>query len=124
MERRVARPVAAVLVGLIWAVWHLPLFYLPGVGQYGANFFTFLIGVVGNALILAWIYGRTRSILICIFSHASFNATAALGLGIPGGKGWLSTLNVCLGVLAGALLLAFASGKPNNAIAVNPDGQE
>ncbi|HEY1208316.1 MAG TPA: CPBP family intramembrane glutamic endopeptidase [Terracidiphilus sp.] len=119
MERRVARPAAAVLVGLIWSVWHLPLFFLPGVSQYGTNFFMFLIGVVGNALILAWIYGRTSSILLCIFFHASFNATAALGLGIPGGKGWLSALNVCLGMLAGALLLAFASAKSDNAARIN-----
>lgn len=119
MERRLARPAAAVLVGLIWSVWHLPLFFLPGASQNGTNFFMFLIGVVGNALILAWIYGRTRSILLCIFFHASFNATAALGLGIPGDKGSLSTLNVCFGVLAGALLLAFASVKPDNAVRVN-----
>ncbi|MGO9776233.1 MAG: lysostaphin resistance A-like protein [Terracidiphilus sp.] len=122
MERRVARPQAAVLVGLIWSVWHLPLFFLPGASQNGSNFFMFLIGVVGNALILAWIYGRTQSILLCIFFHASFNATAVFGLGIPGGKGWLSALNVSLGVLAGALLLAFASVKPNNAARINPGG--
>ncbi len=119
MERYIARPAAAVLVGLIWAVWHLPLFFLPGASQNGTNFFMFLIGVVGNALILAWIYGRTSSILLCIFFHASFNATAALGLGIPGGNGWLSALNVCFGVLAGALLLAFASVKSDNAARIN-----
>jgi membrane protease YdiL (CAAX protease family) len=118
-ERLIARPAAAVLVGLIWAVWHLPLFFLPGAGQYGTNFFMFLLGVVGNALILAWIYGRTSSILLCIFFHASFNATAALGLGIPGGKGWLSTLNVCFGLLAGALLLAVASVKSDKAATIN-----
>jgi membrane protease YdiL (CAAX protease family) len=119
MERFVDRPAAAVMVGLIWAVWHLPLFFLPGVSQYGTNFFAFLIGVVGNALILAWIYGRTRSILLCIFFHASYNATAALGLGVPVGKGWLSTLNVCSGMLSGALLLAFASVKSDNVARIN-----
>jgi membrane protease YdiL (CAAX protease family) len=120
MERSVARFVAAIFVGLIWAIWHLPLFFLPGVGQYGTNFFFFTIGVVGNALILAWIYGRTRSILLCIFYHASFNATAAIGLGVPGGKGWLSALDAFLCVLAGALLLAFASARPANPAPPNP----
>jgi len=119
MERFLGRPATALLVGLIWAVWHLPLFFLPGSGQYGTNFLMFLIGVVGNAMILAWIYGRTSSILLCIFFHASFNATASLGLGIPGGKGWLSTLNVCLGMLTGALLLASASVKSYNAARIN-----
>ncbi len=33
MERTLRRLAAAVLVGLIWALWHLPLFFLSGVGQ-------------------------------------------------------------------------------------------
>jgi membrane protease YdiL (CAAX protease family) len=109
MERNLRQPAAAVLVGLIWACWHLPLFFLPGVGQYGTNFPLFAIGIVSGAMILAWLYGRTKSILLCIFFHAGWNAVAALGLAIPSGHRLPAVLDGCLRVVVGALLLTFGS---------------
>lgn len=112
-ERRLRRPVAAVLVGLIWSLWHLPLFFLPGVGQYGTDFPVFAIGLVGGALILAWLYGRTESILLCILFHAGWNAVAALGLTIPSDQRLPGVLDACLRVIVGALLLAVGSALTN-----------
>lgn len=109
MERGLGRPASAVLVGLIWSLWHLPLFFLPGVGQYGTNFPVFAIGLVGGALILAWFYGRTESILLCILFHASWNAVAALGLAIPSGRRLPALLDAGLRVVVGVLLLAVGS---------------
>jgi membrane protease YdiL (CAAX protease family) len=115
IERKLVRPVAAVLVGLIWALWHLPLFYLRGVHQYGTNFPLFTLSVVGAALLMAWLYGRTQSILICILFHAGLNAVALLGLAVPSGKGWLSGLQACFTILVGALLLATPGKRLNQA---------
>ncbi len=109
MERHLRRPSAAVLVGLIWALWHLPLFFLPGVGQYGANFPVFAIGIVGGAMILAWLYGSSKSILLCILFHAGWNAVAALGLTIPSDRRLPAVLDACLRVAVGVLLLAVGS---------------
>ena len=95
---------AALLVGLVWAIWHVPLFFLPGVSQYGGNFPVFAIGVIANALMLGWLYSRTDSILLCIVFHASSNAITALGFAIPHGSGWWVLLGPCLNVLVGALL--------------------
>ncbi|MCK2372907.1 CPBP family glutamic-type intramembrane protease, partial [Escherichia coli] len=44
---------AALVVGLVWALWHLPLFHIPGVSQYGGSFPHFAAGVFGSALLLA-----------------------------------------------------------------------
>jgi membrane protease YdiL (CAAX protease family) len=109
MERCLCRPAAAVLVGLIWSLWHLPLFVLPGVGQYGTSFPVFAIGLLGGALILAWVYSHTESILLCILFHASWNAVAALGLTIPSDRRPLALLDACLRVVIGILLLAVGS---------------
>ena len=106
LDRAYARPVAALLVGVVWSVWHLPLFVLPGVGQYGTNFAVFAVGCVGGAMILAWLYGRTGSILLCILFHASWNAAWALGLAIPSGRHGLAVMDSCFRVTVGALLLA------------------
>jgi uncharacterized protein len=113
MERRLRRPTAAVLIGLIWSLWHLPLFVLPGVGQHGTNFPVFALGLVGGAMILAWLYGRTQSILLCILFHAGWNATATLGLAIPSDQRLLAVLDACLRVIIGALLLASGSARPS-----------
>ncbi len=112
MERNLRRSFAAVLVGLIWALWHLPLFVLPGVGQYGANFPVFAIGIVGGAMILAWLYGSTKSILLCILFHAGWNAVAALGLAIPSSGGLPAVLDACLRVAIGILLLTVGPALP------------
>jgi membrane protease YdiL (CAAX protease family) len=113
MERGLRRPAAAVVVGLIWSLWHLPLFFLPGVRQYGTNFPVFAIGLVGGALILAWLYGCTESILLCILFHAGWNAVAALGLAIPSDRRLLALLDACLRVVIGVLLLAVGSALSN-----------
>jgi uncharacterized protein len=111
MEMRLGRPATAMLVGVIWSLWHLPLFVLPGVGQRGTNFGVFAIGLVGGALILAWLYGRTRSILLCILFHAGWNAVAALGLAIPSDRHLPALLDACLRLVVGAVLLTAASGR-------------
>lgn len=83
LERRTTRLRAAGVVGLLWAAWHLPLFSIPGVGQYGTSYPIYAIGVVGSAFILAWLYAATGSILLCLLFHAATNTAAAMGLVIP-----------------------------------------
>ncbi|WP_114239780.1 type II CAAX endopeptidase family protein [Dyella sp. C9] len=98
---------AALLIGPVWALWHLPLFFLPGVAQFHAHFPLFLLGIMGNALLLGWLYSRTRSILLCVLMHAAANAITAMGIVIPSGHG-LSLIGPCLNLGVGALL--FLSG--------------
>lgn len=122
MERGLGRPAAAVLIGLFWSLWHLPLFFLPGVGQYGTSFPMFAIGIVGGAMILAWLYGRTESILLCIFFHAGSNAVAAFGLAVPSDRHLPAVLAACLAVVVGALLLAVGSKPPKRRLQAAPSG--
>lgn len=54
-------PVKATLIlGLVWGVWHLPLYGLAFVGPIIFVFF------------YTWLYNRTGSVLLCILLHASF----------------------------------------------------
>lgn len=83
LQRKVSLPAAAGTVGVIWSVWHLPLFFLPGVTQYRMSFWLFALETIGLALVLAWFYARTGSILICVVLHAAYNSAAAAGLRVP-----------------------------------------
>lgn len=119
LTRAIGPAKAALSVGLIWAIWHVPLFLLPGVSQYGGNFPVFAIGVIANALMLGWLYSRTDSILLCIVFHASSNAIAALGFAIPHESGWWVLLGPCLNVLVGALLLFARPARSSARAAAN-----
>ena len=66
-------------VWLFWAVWHLPLFFIPGVSQYGKNFWVFSIYALFFTMIFGWNYGRTKSIPLAILGHALVNMLSAVG---------------------------------------------
>jgi membrane protease YdiL (CAAX protease family) len=116
LERRTSRLASAAIVGIAWALWHVPLFFIHGVAQYGANFPLFAADVVGNAFLLAWIYGGTGSILVCILFHAASNTSATMGLGAWDGSpqmAWIGpAVKIALGVALILLLPRFRRAPP------------
>ena len=73
-----------IVLGAIWGVWHLPLFFMPDTwhGQIGfglTGFWTFMLRSVGLALLMTWVYLNTdRSILSSMFMHFTSNFTGQL----------------------------------------------
>ncbi len=71
-------------LGLIWGVWHLPLFFMSATwhGQIGfglTGFWTFMLHSVGLALVMTWVYSNTnRSILSGMLIHFTTNFTGQL----------------------------------------------
>ena len=84
----------AVLLGLIWSLWHLPI-NLQGY-NYGLSYFAYpVLGVVAMFLfcfslgvLLSWLLEKTGSIWASALFHGAINATAGLGLlfQLPGEK--------------------------------------
>ncbi|RSK27201.1 CPBP family intramembrane metalloprotease [Bacillus sp. HMF5848] len=68
-----------VILAIVWAVWHLPLFFLNGTSQNEANFWLFGLSVYGFTTILTWLYRETNSILVCVLLHAAINASFGMG---------------------------------------------
>ncbi len=66
---------ASVAVGLMWGVWHLPLFYMNRTDPYYQEpFWGLLLSTVLASILFAWVYNNTgRSILAAMVIHASFN---------------------------------------------------
>ncbi len=75
---------ASLMLGSLWALWHLPLFFIPGMPQYAMGFGTvdfwlFLVSLISLAVIMTWVYNHTqRSVLAAILLHFLFNTTFAL----------------------------------------------
>ena len=69
---------SGLIIGMIWALWHLPLFWVPssGSGSGWSDFVWFFFQLTGWSLMLAWLYARTNgNLLLCVLFHAAINTT-------------------------------------------------
>jgi membrane protease YdiL (CAAX protease family) len=92
----------ALIVGVIWAVWHLPLYFLlEGISVKVAIASCFAI--VGMAIVIAAFYRNTgNSLRLPILFHAAWNAMARGALA----AGWDLGLKAAIALAVGAWLLA------------------
>lgn len=74
LEKRFSPLISSLIVGIVWAIWHAPLWFVPGTNQTQINFLSFFINAIGLAFLLAVIYSGTKSIFMCIIFHALFNS--------------------------------------------------
>jgi uncharacterized protein len=111
LEGRLGRIPACAIVGVIWAAWHLPLFFINGVPQFGSSIPRFAFDVLSNAFLLGWLYSNTRSILMCVLFHAAINTSAAMGLGMPDAPPAVVWAAQCLKFALGFVLVRFFSSK-------------
>lgn len=108
LQRRLHSLAASAVIGVIWSLWHLPLFFIRGVNQYATSFFVFSLGVLGGSCVLTWIYNRIGSILLCVVLHAAINAAGGLGLTAPAGRIVGSAVEGTIWVCVGVVLLAMS----------------
>jgi membrane protease YdiL (CAAX protease family) len=65
---------ASLLLGVIWACWHLPQFYIREADTYRQSFIVFLLQVTAISVVMAWLYARTGgSLLLTMLLHAAIN---------------------------------------------------
>ncbi len=74
LETRFSPLASTLMVGPIWAVWHLPLWFIPNTNQAGDNFLWFSLFVLAMSFLFTAVYRLTRSIFLCIVLHALINA--------------------------------------------------
>jgi uncharacterized protein len=95
-QRRLPAAWAALLVGAIWALWHLPI-YLALDEKLALSFAL----ITMHGFFLGWLYINTRSLLIAVLGHASLNvANNSLSLSDQGVVQVVLTLLLCLAILA------------------------
>jgi membrane protease YdiL (CAAX protease family) len=80
---------SSLMVGLIHAIWHLPLFWVVGTNQikmgFGVDFWIFIIFVIATSVISAWCYlGNGRSILAAALLHTTGNLSFDIFAYAPG----------------------------------------
>ena len=95
LQARVGAGKAGLVIGFIWSLWHLPLFwYFPSaVANLPLLYYVPLVTAFG--VLFAWLYHHTDgSVLLCILFHAGINfVLGGLGLDLlTGNRGTLLTL--------------------------------
>lgn len=76
LQHRFGATSASVLLGLLWAFWHLPLWFLPGLDPTGIPFEWYVPQVVAITVLMTWVFNNTRgSVLLAMLFHAVVNAS-------------------------------------------------
>jgi membrane protease YdiL (CAAX protease family) len=76
LTERTGLVAASLIVGVIWAAWHLPLFFAPGADTNGQSFPLYAMQVTAYSVAFAWLYWRTGgSLLLTMLMHAAANNT-------------------------------------------------
>lgn len=86
LQSRMPSISAALLIGVIWACWHLPYFAFPDVHPlvFWIGFPLFAVGIIAESVLATWLYNSThRSVLATFIFHWSITAGSVVPV-VPG----------------------------------------
>jgi membrane protease YdiL (CAAX protease family) len=103
---RYGLPAASVVLGAIWALWHLPQFFIAAADTYHQSFLVWAPQVIAISIAMAWLYAKTGgSLLLVMLMHAAINnAKDIVPSGVPDPQGVFSLHASLVGWLALAVL--------------------
>jgi membrane protease YdiL (CAAX protease family) len=65
---------AALILGAIWGLWHLPLVWTEGATLYQQPVWLFLVDITAKSVLFSWVFLHTRgSVLLAMLLHAATN---------------------------------------------------
>ncbi|HSK34138.1 MAG TPA: CPBP family intramembrane glutamic endopeptidase, partial [Propionicimonas sp.] len=107
--------VAHVVLGVVWACWHLPLWLDPTSSQAAYPFGIYLVTTALRSVLIGWMYcGAGGSLALAVLAHAVSNSADGLRYQLLGpAKGGLTQQLVLLGslLLVAAVIAAATRGR-------------
>jgi membrane protease YdiL (CAAX protease family) len=74
LEARFGTPWDSLILGIIWAVWHLPLFFISDSAQQSLPFGLYVLLTLPFSILITWVYhGSGDSLLLVMLFHAAVN---------------------------------------------------
>ena len=110
--------VASAILGLVWSLWHFPLFFMPSMPQYGTPFLSYMPYLIALSVIMTVLAGFTRgSVIIATVFHGSVNTIGFVNDGANAmQRGWSNAISY--GIVAVVLV---ALTRKAHVRAVSPD---
>ncbi|MFO7794919.1 MAG: CPBP family intramembrane glutamic endopeptidase [Promethearchaeati archaeon] len=82
LQSRFTALLSSIILGFIWASWHLPLYFIP---PQRIAIYIFIPLVLVISILMTWVYNNTGgSVLLTIIMHFSFNFDMAFIVGYLG----------------------------------------
>lgn len=79
LQERYGWRIASVGLGIVWGLWHLPLFFIPNTVQSQIPFALFLLSTIAMSILFAWLFNRTQeSVVPALVLHTALNAWPSL----------------------------------------------
>jgi membrane protease YdiL (CAAX protease family) len=74
LQDRLGWRAASLGLGLVWGVWHLPLFFIDGTAQAHIPLALFLLSVVAMSVVFGWLVNHTvGSVVAALVFHTAIN---------------------------------------------------
>lgn len=111
LQRRIHAFTASVVIGIVWALWHVPLM-LAGAGNF-AGFQEYILMTIAMSVILGWLYNNTDGALpVVMVTHAASNMASISRItgDVPAVFDILSG-NVMFYLLCAALITLYAGSQ-------------
>jgi len=104
---------ASIAVGIIWAAWHFPLFFMSGMPQYQSPFAAYVIYTIALSTILTFLALHTAgSVVIATLFHGAVNTLILVNEGASASqRGWGNALAYGL---VGLSVIGFGGLRPPN----------
>jgi membrane protease YdiL (CAAX protease family) len=84
LQARYSALLSSVILGVMWTLWHLPLFFNPDTFYSNLPFVIQLAIQVPWAILITWVFNSTRgSVLMAMLLHGVYNAGGQLWKTIP-----------------------------------------
>ncbi len=70
LQRKFSPLLSALILGIVWGIWHLPAFMLSGTQQSSWAFFPFFLGTIAISIVITALFNQSKgSILLAAIFH-------------------------------------------------------
>lgn len=97
LDKKLPLAISRLLQGIIWGVWHIPLWFIENSNQSNMNFLSFLLYCIAFGFMLGELYRLSKSVIACVLLHAWGNV-------IFGG---MFTINLLTGTINVKVILVY-----------------
>jgi membrane protease YdiL (CAAX protease family) len=126
LQRKIGVIPASLVIGVIWGIWHLPLWFMAGDLHSAYSFLAFVMMTTSISIMYAWLYNSSgKKLIVVMFFHAMNNTAAPLlpflhGIeGKPESAYWIyAAVNVLFGIIFAYVLIKEQSRHNDETIAI------
>lgn len=126
LQEKIGVMPASLVIGVIWGIWHLPLWFMRGDLHSAYSFLAFVMMTTSISIMYAWLYNSSgKKLIVVMFFHAMNNTAAPLlpflhGIeGKPESAYWIyAAVNVIFGIIFAYVLIKGSKSAQDETLAI------